>query len=711
MNKANLYRYLAIMILIAESRTAAAATPPAQDLLSLPLEELLKLEVTPRQPYRGDVPLEDLPQAVHIITSTFIQEVGISTFQDALNFSSDVVRTNSFGNTWDSFAIRGFAGDDNLPGGYFVNGFSAGRGFSGLRDTSNIQQIEVLKGAGAALYGRSEPGGTINIVTKKPKFKSEGYLQASINEENTYRLEGDYTSAATSNLAVRINGAYEDAKSFRDTVESKKHSLNPSLLFCFSEQAHLTYEMELLHQEISFDRGVAVANNDFTSIEVTRFYGEPNDRPLKIVATGHQLTYEQDIKTQWHLLAGLGYRDSSLEGYSTEPELSPSRQLLFTDGITLNRQRRYRDFDARDFSARLELSGEYQLAGLVNHLLLGVDNYQYQLTQLQDVWQVNPGDTIYAVSWQSPVYGQTSPELLPFWNLQEQEHAIGWYLRNQMEISDRWTLLAGFRYDKLHRDVENFLDDSAAYQDHDKIAPHLGAALQTSKLTSLYINYSEGFRPNTGLDATGRALQPEESRSYEIGSHFSSSDKTLTGSLAFFRAEKSNMITSDPVNAGYPLALGRAESEGVEFDINAALNDDITVSFAYTFVDAHTSNTMINPEWGVAIPPGSQLLNIPRHKANLTLRNNLTMLQHKGHMGFAVTYVGDRLGDAINPDYILPGYTTVRFFSAVDLTDKLQLNVQIDNLFNKEHFVNSYSALWTQPGNPRTARLALVYKY
>lgn len=710
MNRAILLRYLATLTLIAVSCSAASATPSDQDLLSLSLEELLKLEVHQRQPYRGDTPLEALPQAVEIVTDTFMQDLGIATFQDALNFSSDVVRQNSFGNTWDSFAIRGFAGDENLPGGYFVNGFSAGRGFSGLRDISNIQDIEVLKGAGAALYGRSEAGGTINIVTKKPKFKSEGYLQLSRADEDTYRLDGDYTSAATSSLALRINGAYEEGNSFRDTVETKKINLNPSLLFRFSEQAHLTYEMEILDQEIPFDRGIVVLNNDFKAVDINNFYGEPSDRPLEVTATGHQLTYEQDLSRQWHLLAGLGYRESSLEGYSAEAELSPSRQLLFKDGKTLSRQRRYRDFDARDFSARLELSGEFHLGELVNHLLLGVDSYQYQLTQIQNVWRVNPGDTTYAVSLQAPAYGQAPPELKPFWDLQEQENATGWYLRNQMDLSEHWKLLAGFRFDRLHRDAENFLNDSATYQEHHKTAPHLGAVYQASELTSIYLNYSEGFRPNTGSNVAGEAFAPENSHSYEIGSHFSSYDNSIESSIAFFRAEKSNILTSDPINAGYSLALGKAESQGVEFTLDAALTHDTKISFAYAFVDAHTSNDMINPDWGVAIPAASRLINIPRHKASLALQNKLKILQHKGHLGFALTYVGDRLGETINPEYILPGYTSVRLFSAVEIMDKLQLGLQVDNLFNKEYFANSYSALWTQPGNPRTVRLAIEYR-
>ena len=107
-----------------------------------------------------------MPQNIDVVSAELLDDLGVNDFQSAIDFASGIARQNSFGGMWDSFAIRGFAGDENLPGGYLVNGFSAGRGYSGRRETSNIQSIEIIKGPGSALFGRSEPGGTINIITK-----------------------------------------------------------------------------------------------------------------------------------------------------------------------------------------------------------------------------------------------------------------------------------------------------------------------------------------------------------------------------------------------------------------------------------------------------------------------------------------------------------------------------------------------------------------
>ncbi|MBB3059397.1 Plug domain-containing protein [Microbulbifer rhizosphaerae] len=131
----------------------------AGDYSQQELEEVVV--VSKKQPYRGDTPLESLPQAIRVLSGDSLAEMGVVEFQGALDFASGVARQNNFGGLWDSFAVRGFAGDENVPSGYLINGFNAGRGFSGLRDISNIERIEVMKGPGSALYGRSEPGGTI----------------------------------------------------------------------------------------------------------------------------------------------------------------------------------------------------------------------------------------------------------------------------------------------------------------------------------------------------------------------------------------------------------------------------------------------------------------------------------------------------------------------------------------------------------------------
>ena len=695
----------AVSVALANSASAIAQETP---------EEMEQIEVVKqRQPYRGDVPLKSLPQNIDVVSAELLKDVGVNDFQNALDFASGVARQNSFGGLWDSFAIRGFAGDENLPSGYVVNGFSAGRGFSGRRDTSNVQAIEVLKGPGSALYGRSEPGGTINIITKKPQFTEEGYIQATAGTYSLYRLEGDYTNAINDDLAFRVNGAYEDAGSFRNTVESNKLAFTPSLTYQITDDTSLTYELEVLDQEAPFDRGIVVVDYQFGTVPIDTFYGEPNDGPMSIEALGHQLTLQHGLNSDWSVMVGLSYRESSFEGYSSEVELSGGRQLLYTDGETVSRQRRYRDYDAEDLSGRIELSGTVETGDIVHHILIGADAYDYQLDQIQQRWRTawGAGDTTYSVSLINPEYGQAQPETGALWDRREDQSTVGLYVQDQIDITDSLKVLAGFRFDDYSRDFYNYLADSESSQSQTATSPRIGLVYEPSNLYTLYLSYSEGFRPNSGTDADGEAFDPEESKSYEAGVKFANSDESLTGTVAIFRAEKSNVLSADPVNSGYSAALGEAESQGIEVDLNAVIADDTTVTVAYAYVDAETSNDIVNFDWGVNIPAGSRLINIPEHKLNVTAMHFMDIAGKESKVGASVTYVGDRLGETIDPDYILPSYTTVRLFGSVNLSDNVVINADIDNLFDKVYYASSYSALWTMPGTPRTAKISVKYAF
>ncbi|WP_439135242.1 TonB-dependent siderophore receptor [Pseudomaricurvus sp.] len=678
------------------------------------LEEVVV--VSQRQPYRGDVPLEQLPQQVQVIDNSLLHDVGAVELQSALDLAGGLSRQNSFGGLWDSFAIRGFAGDENLPSGYLINGFSGGRGFSGNRDVSNVESIEILKGPGSALFGRGEPGGTVNIVTKKPEFEREGYLRASAGRYDSYRYEGDYTDAITDTLAFRINGAYQESDSFRDTVETEKRVLSPSFLYAITDNTTLSYEMEYLQQEAPFDRGIVAVNGKLGTVGVNTFYGEPNDGPIEVDALGHQLVLQHDFNSNWSLLAGAGLRSSSFEGSMSQPDLAPSRQQIDTLGRVV-RERRYMDFDADDKSGRVELNGKFNTGIFSHHLLLGADIYQYELKSIIDRWRVAPGatppDLTYSVDLHNPVYGQAQPALGAMRDRVEKQRAHGFYLQDQIDLSERWKLLVGLRYDEFTQEVTDNLFASKRSQSQSQTSPRAGLVFEATDNLTLYASYSEGFRPNSGADFYGDVFAPEKSESYELGLKVNTLDDTLSGTLALFRMNKSNILTSDPNpdHAGYSVALGEAESEGVELDIHASLGDNTELMFSYAYVNAQTSNTVINADWGVEIPAGSDLINIPANSANLVLSQRVTLFGYPSTVGTSINYVDDRLGETIDPNYRLPGYTLVNLFGSIQPTRQLELSLNVDNLFDEEYYVSSYHKWWTMPGSPTTWTVAATYSF
>lgn len=660
-----------------------------------------------RQPFRGDVPLTEQPQNVQILTAEQLNDSAATTLVDTLNLTPSVAQQNNFGGLWDSFAIRGLVGDENIPSGYLINGYTSGRGFSGTRDTSNIALVEIMKGPGSALYGRSEPGGTINILTKKPQFAQQGYFQLTMGSWNSYRAEGDYTNAVNEQLAFRVNGAYEDNESFRDYINSEKIIFTPSLLWLISDDTKLSYELEYVDQQSVFDRGIVAIDGNIKALPIERFLGNPNDAPTQVDVKAHQLTLEHTLNS-WSLLAGLSYKDSSFVSESSDAELAPARQLLFTDGETLSRQHNQRDFQTTDLSARLELSGQLNLGQLTHHILMGVDGYQFSFDKYWVRYRPAPGETNYSINVFQPDYTQLAPEGSLLRDDTEKQESYGVYIQDQIDLSEQWKVQIGGRYDRFEQSIASHKNNTISEQEQSTFSPRAGIVYEYSDNIQYYASYAQGFRPNTGADLNGNAFEPETTKSIETGMKFSTAD--LNASVALFHAEKSNMLTTD-LDAGASTALGQVNSDGVELELNGELTSSTLFWLSYTYTDAKTAKDMVNTDWWVSLPKGSSLLNIPKHSGNVTIKQNLDIFDVNADLGVSVQYVGERLGETIDPSYKLPAYTLVNLFAQYRVNDDLSLQLNINNLFDKTHYINSYSALWTQPGAPVNYKISLRYSF
>ena len=672
-----------------------------------------------KQQYRGDVPIKELPQSVQIVSAKLLSDVGITRLDMALELVSGVQHQNNFGGLWDAFAVRGFAGDPNVPSGYLVNGFNSGRGFGGPRDASNIETIEVLKGPGSALFGRGEPGGTVNIITKKPKFSPEGYVTLSAGRYSTYRAEGDYTNRITDSIAFRINGAYEDADSFRDFLSSKKWVVTPSFLAKLSDSTTLTYELEAVHQEVPFDRGIVAVNGNLHTVPRSRFLGEPGDGPMKVDVTGHQLQFAHDFDSNWTLLVGAGLRNTELKGYSTQAELTRSRQMLYVDGQTLSRQRRYVDYDADHWVLRSELSGKFSTGPFVHHVLFGVDGERFNLNSLQERFRpplVITKPTLAqgnAINIFNPVYGNLPPLTIAnaFTNNLEKQKAWGAYAQDQIDITDQFKLRVGVRYDEFKQSIVNRIINVTSGQDINNVSPQIGAVYEPNSYISVYASYAKGFRPNSGLDVRNTPFKPEKTNSEEIGAKFQWPEHKLNATVAIYKMDKTNIITADPVNSGFSIAIGEAESKGLELDVDGVLPGEVNVRLSYAYTDAKTTTPILDADFARPVPAGALLINIPKHSGNLLVSRDFQVAGDQVvTIGGDVLYVGKRLGETATT-YMLPAYTLVELFASYKPTAHVKLSAEVHNLFDEEYFPASYSQVWTQPGSPRTFTVRASYSF
>ncbi len=670
-----------------------------------------------RQAYRGEFAELEIPQAEQVITQRQLRDVNALDLVSALDLSASVARQNNFGGLWNAFAVRGFVGDENLPSNFLVNGFNAGRGFAGPRDIAGIEAVEVLKGPRAALFGRGEPGGTVNLVTKRPRFETAGEVRVLGGSFDFFRGEADLQTTLSDAVGVRFVGFYENAGSFRDTIESERFGFMPSIAVKFTEATRLVYELEYTRQKIPFDRGVVAIGGDLNALPRSRFLGEPGDGPNTAEVLGHQIEMQHDFSDQWSALIGVNYRDTSLSGFSTEPELTGSRQQLLRDGRTLTRQRRFRQYDAEYFVARAELAGNFTTGDIGHRVLIGVDTDRFENDQVflrarAPGLASNPSEQqLQALDVFNPVYGRFPPAVpTPLTDRVEVQKSTGIYAQYQISFSEDFQLRIGGRYDDYSQSVTNRANGRITRFAIDRFSPQAGVVYRVTPEISLYATYGENFRPLSGTDFGGNSFDPNQSEAIEGGVKYAALSGRLTATASVFSIRQSNILVADPINADFQIAAGKARSRGFEFDLNGEIAPNLDLWVSYAYVDAQMTNDVADPNFGLPVPAGSPLLNIPDHTLNVQLAYTAEVANRDVRFGGGVLHVGERLGE-LGRDFDLPAYTLARLFAEGEIGGGVRLRLDIDNLFNTRWFANSFSQLWVLPGTPRTARVTASYTF
>lgn len=668
-----------------------------------------------RQPYRAltatgatktATPIKDLPQSVKVITADVLQDAGVTNLAGALDLSSGISRQSNLGGLWDSYAMRGFTGDPNFGSDYMVNGFNSSRGYNGMRDGANTASVEVLKGPSSALYGRGEPGGTVNISTKKPLFQPQYTVGFSYDSQNTARTNADLTGPLNEQMAYRLNMAYEQGDSFRDNVSHDRYLVAPSFLWMISPDTTLSYEIEAQRQRAPFDRGVLAVNGELGKVDRATFLGEPADGKNTVESLGHQVFLQHQIDEDWQLQTGVSYRESSLEGYSTEAS------SLRSDGQTLWRQRRFRDYSATDMSGRFEVLGKLRGLGLVHSVLGGVDAYDFSDERRQKRGRPS-ATTPYAIDIYNPVYGALAPTMSTTTNYDEHQQSKAAYVQDQIEFSKQWKGLAALRYDSYEQKITNYLSGGlVTKQDLSSTSPRLGLVYQPTTQLSLYASTAGGFRPNSGVSKTGDAFPAEKSKSYELGTKFDSADNKVSTTVSIYQIKKQNVLTTDPSDINYSIAVGEVQSQGLELDLSGEVARDWRVSTAYAWTDAKvTQSSTAAAATGLA--EGRRMANVPRHSGSIFVTRLMPLANgDSATVGMGLNHVGSRLGAVDeNTAFKLPAYNTLKFVSSYVLNKKTRFEFSIDNLMDKTYYTASYSQLWVTPGSERTFKAGVQHTF
>lgn len=691
---------LLVSLLSLLSPTAHTATPVAPAQLSDSIISASpELADGPVQGYRAtrsasatrtDTALSEIPQAISIIPSAVLDDLGSHSVERALDFAGGVSRQNNFGGlTLYEYSVRGFTTSE-----FYKDGFSANRGYPSTPDAANIERIEVLKGPAASLYGRGDPGGTVNIVTKKPQAERFARLQTSAGSWDRYRSALDVNTPLDElgDLLARLNLAVEDNHSFRDHVGSQRVFAAPSLSWQLSPDTLLRLEAELVRHRSVLDRGEVAPENKLGSVSRSTFLGEPNDGHVSNDNNLLQASLEHALNDDWRLRLASHFKEGSLAGYASEA-LS-----LANDGRTLTRRFRERDTSWHDSISQAELHGDLSIAGMQHRLLLGAEYENYRKNER--VTEVRPRSTIDIYD---PLYGRPRPDgARSGSDAHEQVQSQALNLQDQIAFSERLRGLIGVRIERFEQTIDNRVNGARSQQNHDAITQRVGLLYQLTPAVALFANTSTSFKPNNGLDRNDRAFDPEQGIGYEAGLKLDLLDDRLSATLAAFHLTKENVLTADPVDASFQAAAGEARSQGFDLQVSGQLSDALRLIGAFAFINAEVT------DGDQALPAGSRLLGVAQQSGSLLGVYEFQDGWLRGSdIGAAFNYVGDRSGQA-GSDFSLPAYHTVDLLAHYAFSPRIKVGANLNNLLDEKYYERSYSNLWVMPGEPRNLSVNLT---
>ncbi|WPN24555.1 TonB-dependent siderophore receptor [Pseudomonas marginalis] len=636
---------------------------------------------------KTDTALRDIPQSISVIPATVLKDLGSTNVERALEFAGGVSKQNNFGGlTLYEYSVRGFTTSE-----FYQDGFSANRGYPSTPDAANIERIEVLKGPAASLYGRGDPGGTVNIVTKKPQPEAFTTVQTSAGSWDRYRTAVDVNTPldGEGNVLSRVNLAVEDNHSFRDHVQSKRVFVAPSFSWQLDPDTRLLVESEFVRHSSTFDRGVV----DAPGVSRSTFLGEPNDGDIDNHNNRIQATLEHHLNDAWKLRLASHYKQGSLWGDASE------NRALNVDGHTLDRRYRERSMGWHDSITQLELRGLFDIGSWQHELLIGTEYEDYR--KKERVTAI--GGSRYPIDLYNPVYGQPKPNgTRSGTDFFEQTKSQALNLQDQIIFTDRLRGMVGARFEHFEQSTDDFARNHAkSRQTHDALTQRAGLLYQLTPQVGVFANASTSFKPNSGLDANGKTFKPEEGVGYEVGIKSELFDDRLSATLAAFHIEKENVLALDPAT-NTSRAMGKARSQGFDLQLTGQVTEAVRVIGAFAYIDAEVT------KGDKAIPAGSRILGVAKRSGSLLgVYEFQDGVLRGSDLGAAFTYVGDRSGEA-GTRFELPAYHTVDLLAHYKATQNVTVGLNLNNLFDEKYYERSYSNYWINPGEPRNLTVSLT---
>lgn len=641
---------------------------------------------------KTDTPIEKNPQSISVVTREEMEMRNVTSVKGAFNYTPGVLTGNrGSSDVIDALSIRGFSETNTNQ---YLDGLKLqGDNYSEFAiDPYFLERAELLRGPVSVLYGKSNPGGVVSLVSKRPTQETLREVQFQMGNDNLFSTGFDFGGALDDDgvYSYRLTGQARSQDAQQAMNKEKRYTIAPAfswrpddrtridLLTYFQNEPETGYYGWLPRQGTV----VPITRADGSQYKLPTNFDE-GEQSNKISRNTKMVGYnaEHSFNDTWTLRQNLRYADLRTDYRSIYGNgFLPATQEI-TRGSAVSEEKLNQL--AVDTQAQAKFA-----TGQVDHtLLLGVD---FQRTRNDIDAQFGTASSLNAVN---PQYGNNSVTPFgPYQHLNKQRQT-GLYAQDQMEWN-RWVLTLGGRYDYAMNSVYDRVADSVDRQNDQAFTWRGGLNYVFDNGIAPYFSYSEAFIPNAGSTYDGQAFDPSRAKQYEAGVKYVPKDRPVVLTAALYQLTKTKNLTADPDpdRTLFSVQSGEIRSRGVELEAKAALNANVNLTASYTYTDAeYTEDTQLK---------GKTPVQVPKHMASLWSDYTFHETALSGvTLGAGVRYVGESqglysTGTEQNQNFKVAGYTTVDAALKYDLgrfgLPGSTVGVNVNNLFDRDYVASCY---------------------
>ncbi|HDT2894353.1 TPA: ferrichrome porin FhuA [Escherichia coli] len=665
---------------------------------------------------KTDTPIQKVPQSISVVTAEEMALHQPKSVKEALSYTPGVaVGTRGASNTYDYLIIRGFAADGQSQNNY-LNGLKMQGNFynDAVIDPYMLERAEIMRGPVSVLYGKSSPGGLLNMVSKRPTTEPLKEVQFKAGTDSLFQTGFDFSDALDDDgvYSYRLTGLARSANAQQKGAEEQRYAIAPAFTWRPNDKTNFTFLSYFQNEpetgyygwlpkegtveplpngkRLPTDFNEGAKNNTYSRNE--KMIGYSFDHEFNDTFTVRQnLRFAQNKVSQKSVY---GYGMCSDPLYSSNPSSSPCANVPQSQwGHTLTRQYVIDNEKLENFSVDTQLQSKFATGSVDHTLLTGVDFMR--MRNDIDSWfgyagSVAPSD-IYNLDRSDFDFGAHPNPSGPYRVLLKQKQT-GLYVQDQAQW-DKVLVMLGGRYDWADQSSFNRDYGNKSERDDKEFTWRGGVNYLFDNGVTPYFSYSESFEPASQTDANGDLFAPSKGKQYEVGVKYVPEDRPIVVTGALYQLTKTNNLMADPNGSLFSVEGGEIRARGVELEAKAALSASVNLVGSYTYTDAeYTTDTNYK---------GNTPAQVPKHMASLWADYTFFDGPLSGlTLGTGGRYTGSSYGDPAN-SFKVGSYTVVDALVRYDLARVgmagSNVALHVNNLFDREYVAscfNTYGCFW-----------------